>query len=276
MKRILFLTLLFITSALFTTSACFAQQNYTLEAKRGVMAGNYNFWVSTPYFFNETNEKMPLVVFLHGKSLCGNDLNKVKKYGTIAALERGLELDAVCLAPQNPGGPWNPEKLVKLLDYMEKYYRVDHNRIYVIGMSLGGYGTMDFVNAHPERIAAAMAMGGGCSDQQYAGLSQVPLWIVHGTADRLVPVSASQKVVNGIRSNFGGNLLIYSELPGIDHGKPARLFYQLDTYYWLMGHSLDYRRVDRSFTIDNQTLNRSYSDNMQHDFYEEEDEAYFE
>ncbi len=271
MKRILFLTLLIVI-----TTANFAQKNYTLEAKHGVVKDNYDFWISTPYYFKETDDKMPLVVFLHGKSLCGRDLNKVKKYGTIAAVERGLELDAVCLAPQNPGGAWNPDKLVKLLDYMERYYRVDHNRIYVIGMSLGGYGTMDFVNAYPNRIAAAMAMGGGCSDQQYEGLSKVPLWIVHGTADNLVPVSASRKVVNGIRSNYNDDLLIYSELPGINHGKPARLFYQLETYDWLMGHSLNYRRVDRSSTIDNQRLNRSYNDGMKHDFYEEEDEAYFE
>ncbi len=271
MKRILFLTFI-----LLLTTAGFAQKNYSLETKRGVVRDSYDFWVYTPYYFKETTEKMPLVVFLHGKSLCGRDLNKVKKYGTIAAVERGLELDAICLAPQNPGGAWDPEKLVKLLDYMEKNYRVDHNRVYVIGMSLGGYGTMDFVNAHPERIAAAMAMGGGCSDQQYSGLSQVPLWIIHGTADQLVPVAASRKVVNGIKSNYNSNLLIYSELQGINHGKPARLFYQLDTYYWLMGHSLDYRRVDRSMIINEQTLNRSYNDNMQHDFYQDEDEAFFE
>lgn len=250
----------------------FAQENtFTLEAKRGVISGGYNFLVTTPYFYNDSEDKMPLVVFLHGKSLCGTNLDRVRSYGTIAAIEKGMQLEAICVAPQNPGGPWNPRKILDVIEYMESHYRVEKSQIFVLGMSLGGYGTMDFVNAYPEKVAAAMAIAGGCTGKTYEGLSQVPLWIVHGTADRAVPVEESRKVVRAIRSDYDSRLLRYSELPGINHGRPARLFYQLDTYDWLFCHSLYDRRVDTTYTIDNSTLNRAYNENMERDFYPEDD-----
>lgn len=246
-------------------------KTYNLEYKRGMISGGYNFLVTTPYFYNDSDDKMPLVVFLHGKSLCGTNLDQVRKYGTIDAVEKGLQLEAVCVAPQNPGGSWNPRKILEVVEWMEKNYRIESTRIFVIGMSLGGYGTLDFVNAYPEKVAAAMAMGGGSTAKTYEGLSKVPLWIVHGSADQLVPVNESRKVVNGIRNNFDSSLLIYTELPGVNHGRPARLFYQLDTYDWLFSHTTLDRRLDKTFIINNATLNRSYNENMQRGDYPEDD-----
>lgn len=267
MKRFVFILLCCI-SAIYA----FAQEKtYNLEAKRGVISGGYNFLVTTPYFYNDSEDKMPLVVFLHGRSLCGTNLDRVRSYGTIAAVEKGLQLEAICVAPQNPGGAWNPRKVLDVIEYMESHYRVEKSRIFVLGMSLGGYGTMDFVNTYPEKVAAAMAIAGGCSGNNYENLSKVPLWIVHGTGDRSVSVNESRKVVSDIRSNYDSSLLLYSELPGIDHGRPARLFYQLDTYDWLFCHTLFERRVDKTFTIDNATLNRAYSQNMVRNIYPEDD-----
>jgi len=246
-------------------------KTYNLEYKRGAISSGYNFLVTTPYFYNDSDDKMPLVVFLHGRSLCGHNLDQVRRYGTINAIEMGLQLEAICVAPQNPGGAWSPKKILDVVEYMEKHYRVEPSRIFVLGMSLGGYGTMDFVNTYPEKVAAAMALCGGCSSTSYEGLSKVPLWIVHGTADASVSVNESRKVVNGIRNNHNSSMLLYSELPGINHGRPARLFYQLDTYDWLFCHSLYERRVDKTFTINNATLNRGYNQNMERNFYPEDD-----
>lgn len=248
-----------------------AAKNFNIEYKRGVISGGYNFIVTTPFFYNDSDDKLPLVVFLHGKSLCGTNLDQVKRYGTINAIEMGLQLEAVCVAPQNPGGPWTPSKILDVLEYVEKHYHIESSRIYVIGMSLGGYGTLDFVNAYPNKIAAAMAMGGGSTAKSYEGLSKVPLCIVHGTADQLVPVNESRKVVNGIRNNFDSSRLIYFELPGVNHGRPARLFYQLDTYDWLFSHTTLDRRLNKSYTINSATLNRSYNENMQRGDYPEDD-----
>ncbi|MCF0202074.1 MAG: dienelactone hydrolase family protein [Bacteroidaceae bacterium] len=247
------------------------EKGFTLEAKRGVIPGGYNFWVTTPYFYNDNSDKMALVVFLHGRSLCGHDLNRVRRYGTIAAIEKGMQLEAVCVAPQNPGGPWKPSKVLEVVEYMERHYRIEPTRIYVLGMSLGGFGTMDFVGTYPDKVAAAMAFCGGSTLRSYEGLSKLPLWIVHGTADTAVPVRESRKVAEGIRSNYPSDMLLYSELPGVNHGRLTRLFYQLDTYDWLFCHNLLTRRADKTHSITVQTLNRPYKANMVRDNYPDEE-----
>ena len=206
---------------------------------------------------NKSNAK-PLVVFLHGRSLCGTDLNRVMKYGTMAAIKRGLELDAYAIAPQNPGGAWSPDKIIKLVDWVAERYPIDTDRVYVLGMSLGGYGTIDFTAAYPNRIAAAIAMCGGGSRRDLSGLNQVPLWILHGTADAAVSVNESRKVKNKMEAAGSTPLLRYEEWPGVDHGTYARMFYHPLTYEWLFKHNLQDRQIDRSITITREDLKNVY------------------
>ena len=191
----------------------------------------------------------PLVIFLHGRSLCGNDLNKVLRYGTIDAVQGGRKIDAYIIAPQNPGTFWNPDKIMSIVDWVTERYAVDTNRIYVLGMSLGGYGTIDLTAAYPDRIAAAMALCGGGSRKDLSGLNQVPLWIIHGTADRAVSVNESRKVKNLMKSAGDTPLLRYDEWAGVNHGALARLFYLNSTYEWLFKHTLNNRAVDKSVSI---------------------------
>ena len=123
----------------------------------------YNFWVYTPTEYEVDQHPLPLVIFLHGASLCGNNLQRVRRYGVLDAIDRGKIIPTLVVAPQNPGGAWSPQKINDLLEWTKAHYKVDTTRVYVLGMSLGGYGTMDFVDAYPEKIAAAMALCGGCS-----------------------------------------------------------------------------------------------------------------
>lgn len=209
----------------------------TIEAHYGETPSGYNFWLSPP---NDTTEAKPLVVFLHGKSLCGKDLNRVKRYGTIDALERGREIDAYVVAPQNPGGAWNAKKIMDIVEWVEAGHNVDSNRIYVLGMSLGGSGTVNFTAEYPDRIAAALAMCGGGYSSHLADLNKVPLWIVHGLADTAVPVSQSESVVNAMKKGDPDTpRLIYEKVPGVNHSQPARMFYIPAVYEWLFSHSLD-------------------------------------
>ena len=170
---------------------------------RQVKSG-YNFRLYTPdATLDDEVEAKPVIIFLHGASLCGNNLSRVKRYGTIDAIEKGLRPDAYVIAPQNPGGAWNPEKIMNVFDYVADNHNVDYDRVYVIGMSLGGYGSIDLAATYPDQIAAAMAFCGGGSVKDLSGLTDVPLWIVHGTADRAVSVSQSDKVVASIKAAAG-------------------------------------------------------------------------
>lgn len=256
-------TLLLITMLLAGTllHARTLEQGNT-EAMRGVVPGNYNFWIFTPEDYEPQGRGLPLVIFLHGASLCGNDLDRVRRYGPLDAIRKGKVVPAVVLAPQNSGGAWNPRKINELLEWTETHYAIDTTRVYVLGMSLGGYGTMDFVAAYPEKIAAAMALCGGCSVKQPDGLGQVPLWILHGTADRAVSISQSKRVVSYLQQTGHDQLLRYDWLPGGSHGTPARLFYLQKTYDWLFSHSLHDtpRVVDRSFDIGMDDIRQTYQE----------------
>ena len=259
-----------------------------LEKFIDVIPDGYNFWLYTPegatdgqiaeedilfsrFLDEEYRDEVyadevlkPLVIFLHGRSLCGTDLNKVRKYGTISAIEKGRDFDALVIAPQNPGGAWNPEKIMNTVDYVCREYYVDTNRIYVLGMSLGGYGTLDFAAAYPDRIAAAIGMGGGATRKDLSGLAKMPLWIIHGTADDLVPVSGSDKVAAAIeaaREEEGDiNRLRYDRLPGRNHSILARVFYRPEVYEWLLSHSLDQenRPLTPTIEITDEFFNSAY------------------
>lgn len=230
-----------------------------VSAHRGKVADGYNFWLVEP---EDSMEAKPVFIFLHGASLCGNDLNKVRRYGTLDAVEKGRELDAYVIAPQNPGGAWSPRKVMNVLKWVEDYYNVDYDRIYVLGMSLGGYGAIDFAATYPDDIAAAMAFCGGGSVKDLSGLNRVPLWIVHGTADRAVSVSQSDKVVQAMKdADASTPRLIYDRIPGMNHSQPARLFYLAETYNWLLNHSLkdEMRPAAESFSITNDLMRTAYS-----------------
>lgn len=203
-------------------------------------------------------DKKPLVIFLHGRSLCGNNLNKVLQYGTIDALKKGREIDAYVIAPQNPGTFWKPDNIMNVADWVIDRYPIDTNRIYVLGMSLGGYGTIDLTAAYPDRIAAAMALCGGGSRKDLSGLNEVPLWIIHGTADAAVSVNESRKVVDKMKEAGKTPLLRYDEWKGVNHGALARLFYLEQTYEWLFMHTLDNRNVDKSISIDHSDTKNAY------------------
>ncbi len=235
-----------------------------ITSHKGDVKNGYNFWLYDPTESNsktDTINNKPVVIFLHGASLCGSNLERVRRYGTIDAIEKGRELDAYVIAPQNPGGAWNPQRVMSILDYIcETHKNIDKDRIYVIGMSLGGYGTIDLVATYPDRIAAAIAMCGGGTVSDYKGLNEVPLWIVHGTADRAVKISESDKVVSKMKS-FSGDTprLIYNRIPGMNHSQPARMFYLKESYDWLFSHNLkDWNRpVKEAFDVKG-TMGKAY------------------
>ena len=255
-KQIVFL-LFFLTTLVL--------QAQHLTAHRGDVKDAYNFWFYEPpasdTLKQSSNQAIkqsvkPLVVFLHGKSLSGKNLNRVKRYGPINALEMGMKIDAYVLAPQTSNG-WTPQRVIRLVDWAEERYAVDTNRIYLIGMSMGGFGTLDVAGTYPDRFAAAMALCGGSTLKEFCGLNRMPLWILHGTADRAVGISASQRVVDAMEACDTAERLIWTPLKGANHGRLARIFYMQKTYEWLFSHSLADRdrSVNREYNISTDDLN---------------------
>lgn len=244
----------------FSTTAK-AQYDF-LRPVKGEIPGGYDFWVYTPTDYYYSLETTPVVMFLHGASLCSKDMNRSRRYGPLDAIVSGRQIDALVIVPQNPGGAWNPDKLNDILEWTKKNYAMDSTRVYVLGMSLGGYGTMDFAAAYPDKIAAAMALCGGCSAKDKSGLGRLPLWIIHGTGDRAVPVKQSQTVVKQLQDTNNDKRLRFDWLQGASHGALARILYMRKTYEWLFSHSTadPGRPVRPDIIIDNSDLKKAYND----------------
>ena len=194
---------------------------------------NYNFWINLPAD-SILKSNPPILVFLHGKSLSGKDMNRVKKYGVIHEIEKGRVVPAIVIAPQVVSGSWDPDKVLEVIQYIQKTYHTDTNRVYVCGMSLGGYGTMHFAGKYPKKVTAAVALCGGGKTSDACNLSTIPFWIQHGSADEAVPVSQSREMVQAIKQcdNKGANLL-YTEIKGANHGALERVFRSDELYNWL-------------------------------------------
>lgn len=195
----------------------------------------YNFLVDEEKY--DETIKSPLLIFLHGRSLSGTDLNRVKRYGVLYAKSRGLEIpSSLIVAPQTNNG-WNPDKVKEVLDYMLNHYNVDENRVYVCGMSMGGYGTMDFVGKYPESIAAAVAICGGGTLKYAENLAKVPVWLQHGSADRAVPSSESKKIYKAIKAVNPDADATLTIISGGTHGSVERLFHGDEIYEWMFKYT---------------------------------------
>lgn len=199
--------------------------------------------------------KPPVVLFLHGRSLSGGDLRRVQRYGLMYSMDLGrISLPAIVVAPHSNGG-WNPDKLIEVIDFVIGNYCADPDRVYVCGMSMGGYGTLDLAGKYPDRIAAAVAICGGGSEKYACGLTRVPLWIQHGTGDRVVPMSESRKIANAVKSCDDSANLILTLIEGGTHGSVERLFHQYEMYDWMFRH-----RKQAGITLfdrDHQSLEKS-------------------
>ena len=127
-------------------------------------------------------------------------------------------------------------------------------------MSLGGYGTFDFVGTYPDKVAAAIAMCGGSQLRDFCGLNEVPLWIIHGTADKQVPISQSQRIINAMERCGSTNRMQFTQLKGSNHGAPARAFYLSGPYEWLLSHRLDtpLRPITPGYSVSPADLKSAY------------------
>jgi poly(3-hydroxybutyrate) depolymerase len=161
-----------------------------------------------PGYDADTTRSWPLILFLHGSGERGNELDRVTTNGLPKELAAGREVPAVVLSPQCPADArWEGDLMVMaldaLLDDALARYRVDPERVYLTGLSMGGHGTWALAAAHPERFAAAVPVCGAGDPGLAYRLRRLPIWAFHGAMDPIVPVAGTQDMAAALQRFHG-------------------------------------------------------------------------
>ena len=180
----------------------------------------------------EKGEKWPLLLFLHGAGERGDNLELVKVHGPPKQIEQGKKFPCIVVSPQCPPDQWwEPLELVALIDDLCAKYKVDRDRIYCTGLSMGGFGTWSLAARIPDRLAAIAPICGGGEAYWARRYGQLPIWAFHGAKDGAVPLERSEEMVEAVKQ-AGGNvkLTVYPEL---EHDSWTRTYDDPAFYEWL-------------------------------------------
>lgn len=217
-----------------------AQTPGTLEPKsfesEVTLKLGYKYLQTLPEGYDADKTKQwPLLVFLHGAGERGDNLELLKKHGPPKLIAAGKKFEAIVVAPQVASGEfWNPHGVKSLVDAVKKEYRVDEKRVYLTGISMGGFGTFDTIGAYPEVFAAAIPIcgGAGVNVVKFASIKDMPIWIFHGAKDPAVPVQYSEMASGWFKRVKAPNvkMTIY---PDAQHDSWTQTYDNPEVWAWL-------------------------------------------
>lgn len=194
----------------------------------------YPYQLYLPKNYATTKQIFPLVIYLHGGSQKGTDLTKLNLYGLPKLVNQGRNFPFIIAAPQCPDGKfWSTDNWFdSLYTDLTSRYRIDKKRVYLTGISMGSYGTWQTAVAHPNTFAAIMPLCGGCDDStQICKINRVPIWTFHGTADDLVGIDETARLVKRLNQCRGN--VRFTRLQNEGHGIQY-LYENPKLYLWLL------------------------------------------
>ncbi|GIV85483.1 MAG: hypothetical protein KatS3mg052_2490 [Candidatus Roseilinea sp.] len=217
------------------------QHAYTFKAQladgRAIQL-NYLLFVPASYG-RDPQAKWPLLVFLHGSREVGRDISRLRRAILPQIVEENPEFPFIVVSPQSPTRQhgWYPslDAIEALLDMLQTELAVDPDRIYLTGLSMGGYGAWALAMDAPDRFAAIAPVVGGYfySARQLCALKDKPIWVFGAQLDRNVPLRESERVVNALRS-CGGNPR-FTVFENADHDRGWELAYRTtELFEWLL------------------------------------------
>jgi predicted peptidase len=217
-----------------------SQTSHRLE-KQVMKTVQLNYLLHLPEGYEQDSQrKWPLILFLHGAGERGDDIQKVKKHGIPKIADHDPSFPFIAVSPQCPENSfWTVEEdaLLALLDEITAVFNVDKKRIYLTGLSMGGFGTWHLASSHPEKFAAIVPICGGGSLPQVKALVNTPVWAFHGAKDDVVKLEESEKMVNALLARSGNvKLTVY---PEAKHDSWTETYANPELYEWLLSHSLD-------------------------------------
>jgi len=191
-----------------------------------------------------SDQRWPLMLFLHGAGERGTNLNKVKVHGPPKIVKDRPDFPFILVSPQCPDGEvWSSEVLLGLLDDVIKRHNVDTNRVYLTGLSMGGFGTWNLGIRHPERFAAiAPVCGGGetinvllSSRAKSTALKSLGVWAFHGAKDPVVKLEESERMVAALKK-AGVKDVELTVYPEAQHDSWTETYNNDKLYEWFLKH----------------------------------------
>lgn len=247
MKNVILLFTLLLGVSGCTTTKTFSSakpgqtaQHFSLERKQALSA-DYLLFLPDGYG-TDAARRWPLILFLHGSGERGTNVWLVAKHGPPKIDTTASNFPFIVVSPQCPEGQiWSNDLLLALLDDIESNYAVDPHRVYLTGLSMGGFGTWSLGLSHPERFAAiAPICGGGdfitplLADK--SALATLPIWAFHGGKDPVVPVAESERMVNLVKKS-GVREVKLTVYPEAQHDCWTQTYANPELFEWFLKHS---------------------------------------
>ncbi|GDY26881.1 hypothetical protein AHAT_27710 [Agarivorans sp. Toyoura001] len=218
---------------------------------------SYQYLVSQPSQL-DSNTAYPLVLFLHGRGEIGQDIQHLLEFGPNAYLQQH-HLNAICITPHVPEGRegWAIAELISLLDEIEQQFNIDKSRIYLSGLSMGGFGAMNLALAQPRRFAALSVLAAGdpnhlapwslktpprpVCEELYQRLSHLPIWLAHGLKDEVIPAEFSLELAEKLAHMPRQAMLQTTWYPQHPHNIWQDLYNSPSFWTWMFEqHNSDY------------------------------------
>lgn len=206
------LTLSIIVLASFSILAQTSPASRQVARPKGTTGSYFGYYEYLPSNYSSAS-KLPVVIFFHGIGEAGNgttDLSKVLRNGPPKEVQYGKDYPFILISPQHNSGWWNTIGVDLMLEHIKKNYKVDLDRIYITGLSAGGYGTWVAGQGFASELAAIVPICGCGNDTQASNMVNLPIWAFHNSGDPTVKASCSTIMVDAVKKAGGSpKLTIY-------------------------------------------------------------------
>jgi predicted peptidase len=214
--------------------------------KKFTRTASLNYLLFLPAGYEPKGEKKwPLMIFLHGAGERGTNLSKVGQHGPPKVVKTKKDFPFILVSPQCPANErWQDDVVLALTDEIIKKHKVDTNRVYLTGLSMGGYGSWSLATKYPERFAAVAPICGGgqnidvllSSRQKSVALKTLGVWAFHGAKDPVVPVKESERMIDALRG-AGCEDVKLTIYPEAQHDSWTEAYDNQELYDWFLAHS---------------------------------------
>jgi predicted peptidase len=230
------------STAMPTKPATQTPQRFQKQLTRSVKL-DYQLFLPKGYA-KSSDTAWPLVLFLHGAGERGTNVEKVTVHGPPKLVKANANLPFIIVSPQCPeGGTWENDALLALVNEVTAKLNVDTNRVYLTGLSMGGYGSWSLATRFPERFAAVAPICGGgdqipvllATKEKKAAMKTLGVWAFHGAKDPVVPLEESQRMTNALM-RIGCKDVKLTVYPEAGHDSWTQAYTEPEIWNWFLAH----------------------------------------